>query len=65
MEDIAVCLFRIGLLRIVCLVLVSGFYHDLFELLYLSLLDQSVESCGQSGLWNDQRDGSVANYIRL
>lgn len=44
MEDVAICLLRIGILRIVCLVLVSGFYHDLFELLYFSLLDQSVES---------------------
>ena len=63
MEDLAVCLLRTGLLRLVCLVLVSGFYHDLFELLYFPLLDQSYRSSGQSGLWDDQRHGSVANNI--
>lgn len=63
MEDVAVCLFRVGLLRIVCLVLVPGLYHDLFELLYFSLLDKSVKSSCQSGLWDDKWHGFVANNI--
>lgn len=39
MEDVAICIFQPGLLYFFCVVLVPGFYHDMPEYLFFSLLD--------------------------